>query len=134
MAKVSSRKQLIQLFLSMQKDSVYTIPAKFRRTENLHIVFWLIKDMCWAMLWKPLGIIMIAPTIIAALLITYQTRKIKAELFHNIAVTSWICANAFWMICEFANKDYLRYYTIIPFSIGIGTIAYYYANLLIKKK
>ena len=111
----------------------YTIPAKFRRTENLHIVFWLIKDMSWAMLWKPLGIMMIAPTLIAAIVITFQTRKFRAELFHNIAVTAWICANAFWMLCEFADKDYLRKYTIIPFAIGTIVIGFYYGEILLGK-
>ncbi|WP_219928772.1 hypothetical protein [Flavobacterium album] len=36
-------------------EELYQIPACYRKTENLHIVFWLIKDLCWVMLWKPLG-------------------------------------------------------------------------------
>jgi len=117
----------------MKNEQVYAIPARFRRTENLHIVFWLIKDMSWAMLWKPLGIAMIAPTLIAALIITYQTRKIKTELFHNLAVACWIYANAFWMLCEFNNKDAWRNFTIIPFGLGLGLIGYYYGAEAIKK-
>lgn len=110
---------------------MYTIPHRFRIIENLHIVFWLIKDLSWAMLWKPLGIIMIIPTISAALLITWQTRHIKAELFHNIAVDCWICANAYWMVVEFQDlPDKYRYFSAIPFSIGIGFIAYYYLVIL----
>lgn len=38
-------------------------PKGIRGMENLHIVFWLVKDMSWAMLWRPLGIAMIVPTI-----------------------------------------------------------------------
>ncbi len=76
-------------------EEMYQIPARFRRTENLHIVFWLIKDVCWAMLWRPLGIVMIVPTVGAAFLITWQTRHIKAELLHNLAVCFWIIANAY---------------------------------------
>lgn len=106
---------------------VYSIPAKYRKTENLHIVFWLLKDMSWAMLWKPLGLFMIIPTIGAALLITWQTKHIKSELLHNLAVDFWIIANAYWMITEFySTDDQLRYYTIIPFSIGLVIIIYYY--------
>lgn len=109
------------------KPGMYSIPLRFRMTENLHIVFWLIKDLSWAMLWRPLGLFMIIPTISAALLITWQTRHIKAELFHNLAVDFWICANAYWMIVEFRDMpDQYRYYSAIPFSIGIGFIAYYY--------
>lgn len=105
----------------------YTIPARYRKIENLHIVFWLIKDLSWAMLWKPLGVIMIVPTIVAAVVITWQTRKIKSELLHNLAVVFWIIANGYWMLTEFYfQDDSLRYYAVIPFSCGIGTIMYYY--------
>lgn len=105
----------------------YSIPARFRKIENLHIVFWLIKDLSWAMLWKPLGLIMIVPTIVAALVITWQTRHIKSELLHNLAVIFWISANGFWMLTEFfSTDDSLRFYTIIPFTIGLLIILYYY--------
>ncbi len=111
----------------MQQEESYSIPSRFRKTENLHILFWLIKDLSWAMLWKPLGLIMIVPTIGAALVITWQTRHIKSELLHNLAVVFWILANAYWMITEFYfNDDSLRFYTIIPFSIGLIIITYYY--------
>lgn len=116
-----------------QQEEMYSIPAKYRKTENLHIVFWLLKDLSWAMLWKPVGLIMIIPTITAALLITYQTRHIKSEFLHNLAVDFWIIANAYWMLAEFySQNDTLRYFTIIPFSIGIIIIFYYY--FLVKPK
>ena len=119
----------------MSKEAVYEVPARFRIIENLHIVFWLIKDLAWAMLWKPLGLIMIVPTIGAALLITWQTRKVESELWHNIAVVFWITANGYWMITEFfSDNDDLRYYAVIPFSLGLIVIAYYYVRLLFSKK
>lgn len=112
---------------------MYSIPLKFRKIENLHIVFWLFKDLSWAMLWKPLGLFMIFPTLAAALLITYQTRHIKSEFLHNLAVDFWIVANGYWMITEFySTDDTLRYYTIIPFSIGLIIISYYY--LVVRRK
>ncbi len=114
-----------------QQDGLYSIPTRFRKTENLHILFWLLKDLSWAMLWKPLGLMMIVPTIGAALLITWQTRYIKSEFLHNVAVDFWILANAYWMITEFYfDDDSLRFYTIIPFSIGLMVITYYY--LIVK--
>lgn len=114
-------------------EEMYSIPVKYRKTENLHIVFWLLKDLSWAMLWKPLGLVMIIPTITAALMITYQTRHIKSELLHNVAVDFWIVANAYWMLTEFYSPDEsLRFYTIIPFSIGLAIIAYYY--FIVKPK
>lgn len=103
-----------------QQEEIYAIPSRFRKIENLHILFWLLKDLSWAMLWKPLGLLMIVPTIGAALLITWQTRHIKSEFLHNLAVDFWILANGYWMITEFFYQDdSLRFYTIIPFSIGI---------------
>lgn len=117
-----------------QQEELYSIPARYRRIENLHIVFWLVKDLCWVMLWKPIGLIMIIPTIGAALLITWQTRAIRSELLHNLAVVFWITANAYWMLAEFySTKDSLRYYAVIPFILGIITIAYYYLGLALKK-
>lgn len=111
----------------MSDNKMYCIPEKFRKTENLHILFWLIKDVSWAMLWRPIGIAMIFPTIGVALMITWQTRKIKAELFHNLAIVFWICANAMWMLLEFTgNDEHYRKYTSIPFSIGLFFILSYY--------
>lgn len=120
----------------MSEMNIYSIPAKFRRTENLHILFWLVKDISWAMLWKPLGVVMLVPTISVAVLITWQTRKLKAELFHNLAIVFWICANGYWMIVEFfwPDKDNLRYYTAIPFSIGLVFILSYYLLVLPRER
>lgn len=113
----------------------YSIPMRFRKTENLHILFWLIKDISWAMLWKPIGIFMLAPTLGVAIIITYQTRKILSELFHNLAVVFWITANGFWMIVEFYGYDEeLRMYTAIPFSIGLAFIVIYYLFIFPKEK
>jgi hypothetical protein len=85
------------------------------------------------MLWKPLGLAMIVPTVGAALLITWQTRHIKSELLHNLAVVFWIFANAYWMITEFFfADDSLRYYAVIPFACGILTISYYYFGVLFR--
>ena len=117
------------------QEEMYVIPSRFRRIENLHIVFWLLKDLCWAMLWKPLGLLMVVPTVAAALIITWQTRHIKSELLHNLAVLFWIIANGYWMITEFfSTNDSLRYYTLIPFSIGILIIGYYYLGIRRKEK
>jgi hypothetical protein len=114
---------------------MYSIPLRFRKIENLHILLWLAKDLCWAMLWKPLGIVMLIPTLFVAILITWQTRHLKSELFHNLAVAFWICANGYWMIVEFWGYDEeLRIYTAIPFGIGLLFIGIYYLVILPKEK
>lgn len=114
----------------------YSIPRKFRVAENLHIVFWLLKDLGWAMLWQPLGLAMFVPTLILSVIITRQTRSMKSELYHNLAITSWICANGYWMITEFfwPKLVSLRYFASIPFGIGLFFILVYYLFILPKER
>lgn len=121
----------------MKEKSVYAIPARFRKIENLHILLWLIKDMCWALNFKWMAIFMIVPTLAVALLITVQTKKMRSELFHNLAILFWITANCTWMIGEFFGWDEnlygvygLRQFAVIPFAIGLSIIGYYYLSNL----
>ena len=116
------------------KETVYSIPARFRRLENLHIVFWLFKDISWCMLWRELGIAMVIPTLSVAIYISYRTRKIRSELAHNLAVTFWISANSYWMFSEFYGFDETqilgdyqgKHLAMIPFTIGVLILAWYY--------
>ena len=117
----------------MSKPSVYHIPYKFRKVENLHILLWLIKDACWALNLKIPALIMIIPTMLVAMLITYQTRKITGELLHNLAINFWITANCTWMIGEFFGWDAnligpygLREFSLLPFGTGLLILGYYY--------
>lgn len=115
--------------------SQYSIPLKYRRMENLHIVFWLLKDIGWCLLWKPLGLVMIIPTLTIAVVIAYRTRDMVSELCHNLAITFWIAANSYWMISEFMGFDGLHVYgaitykhlAVIPFMMGVLCLTYYYA-------
>ena len=112
----------------------YIIPLKYRKMENLHIVFWLFKDVAWCMVWRPLGILMIFPTLIISIIIAWRTKQYISELCHNLAITVWISANSYWMISEFAGFDNkvisehitYKHLALIPFSIGLLILAYYY--------
>ncbi|SKB28966.1 hypothetical protein [Daejeonella lutea] len=97
-----------------------------RKFENLHITCWLLKDTCWVMDLKTLGLIMIVPTLCLALYITYRFRAVPAEFYHNIAVCSWIMANTIWMIGEFFYDDSFRPYAIVFFLLGLLVLAIYY--------
>jgi hypothetical protein len=116
------------------ENEVYTIPIRYRKMENLHIVFWLFKDISWCMIWRPLGIAMIIPTLFIAIIITVRTRQFMSEVCHNMAIVVWISANSYWMISEFLHFDSLpligdityKHLAIIPFSIGIAILGYYY--------
>ena len=120
--------------MTTQTETQYIIPARYRKMENLHIVFWLFKDISWCMIWKPVGIAMIFPTLIISIIIAHRTRHITSELASNLAVTFWITANSYWMVSEFFGFDETpllfdiegKYFSIIPFAIGILILAYYY--------
>ena len=107
--------------------------TNYRPLENFHIVLWLVKDLCWCTLSKTLGVVMIVPTIAMAIYITYLNRKEKAELFHNLAIVFWICANSVWMIGELFYQVGLRQYALVFFIAGIITISYYYFSLFFSK-
>ncbi len=90
-------------------------------------------DACWALNLKIPALIMIIPTMLVAMLITYQTRKITGELLHNLAINFWITANCTWMIGEFFGWDAnligpygLREFSVLPFGIGLLILGYYY--------
>ena len=92
------------------------------------------------MLWRELGIAMVVPTLTVAIYISYRTRHIKSELAHNLAVAFWISANSYWMISEFYGFDETvilgayegKYFAMIPFTIGVLILAWYY--LILKRK
>jgi len=121
--------------VGQESKELYVIPAKFRKLENLHILFWLIKDLCWCLVFKSLGMIMIIPTLSVAVYIAWRSRHIVAEVTHNIAITLWIAANSMWMISEFFKVDeQVKPYCIIPFSLGLLILFYYYLIYAPMKK
>lgn len=117
-----------------KKDSAYIIPIQYRKMENLHIVFWLFKDIAWCLGIPLLGIIMIVPTLLISIIISWRTRQFMSELCHNVAITVWISANSFWMVTEFFHIDTLiaflgityKHLAMIPFGIGVVILAFYY--------
>ena len=114
--------------------ATYSIRLKYRRMENLHIVFWLFKDISWCMIWRPLGIAMIFPTLVIAIIIAYRTREYISEVCHNLAIVVWISANSYWMISEFLHFDTIpifgdytyKHLALIPFLLGVVILGYYY--------
>lgn len=103
-----------------------------KKHENLHIVFWLIKDSCWMLKLKLLGVIMVVPTVAIACLIVYVSRK-TMDIYLNLAVLCWICANSYWMCIEFFTDERYRFFAAIPFALGFVFVAIYYGKLLLKK-
>jgi hypothetical protein len=106
-----------------------TLIKNLRKYENLHIAFWLVKDTCWCVLFKPLGMIMIIPTLYVAIDICWRTRMQRSDFFHNLAIAFWICANATWMTGEFFFNDSFRPFAMVFFVAGLLAVAYYYIFL-----
>ena len=121
--------------MSNSKESIeYVIPIQCRKMENLHLVFWLFKDIAWCLGIPLLGITMIVPTLIISIVISWRTRQFMSELCHNLAITFWISANSFWMVTEFFHIDTqiaflgitYKHLAMFPFSIGVVILAFYY--------
>ncbi len=125
-----------------KEEQGYTIPLRYRKMENMHIVFWLFKDISWCLVWRPLGIIMIIPTLLISIIIAWRTRQYVSELCHNLAICVWISANSYWMISEFFGFDAqivvgsitFKHLAMIPFLTGVIILAYYYLYFKPKHK
>ena len=118
------------------------IPLRFRKMENLHILFWLLKDISWCMIWRPLGIAMIVPTLVIAVIISIRTRQYQSEWCHNLAIVCWITANSYWMISEFLQFDTIvligeytyKHLALVPFVAGILILSYFYLWVELQPK
>lgn len=97
-----------------------------RKKENLHIVFWLVKDFAWLMNLKWLGLGMAVPTILLSVWLTWKSRHNRADKFHNLAVSCWILGNSIWMWGEFYCDDCTRNFAMPAFIAGFVFIGYYY--------
>ncbi len=107
---------------------------KIRNLENTHILLWLIKDACWVMNFKPLGVFMILPTVVMAVYLTILSKSDRKELLHNLAVTCWILANSTWMIGEFYLNDSTRPFAAVFFILGLIFVGIHYFGLLFSPK
>lgn len=120
----------------MEESNIF---KNIREYENLHIALWLIKDTCWCMserfpALKVPGMLMIIPTLLVAIHITWRSRKHVSDLFHNVAVCFWISANAAWMTGEFFYHDTTRPIAIVFFMAGFIVVTPYYLIHFPKKK
>jgi hypothetical protein len=98
---------------------------KIKHYEYLHIVFWLIKDSCWMMEFKVTGTLMIVPTIGLAIMIVYHTWR-TIDVYINMAILFWICANSFWMVLEFFDHTNLKTLAAVPFLLGFVFVGIFY--------
>ncbi len=105
----------------------------WRKLENLHILFWLIKDLCWIQDFKLAGTFMFFPTFTVALWLTFKSRHNRVDFLHNLAVSCWILANTTWMIGEFFFDDTTRPIATVFFVLGIIVLSFHYLPLIWRK-
>ena len=105
---------------------------KIKKFESLHIVFWLIKDSCWMLELRWLGILMVIPTLIIAGIIVYISRK-SYDIYINLAILFWISANSFWRYYEFFNFGENKMLSSIPFGLGFLFVGIYYFKLFANR-
>ncbi len=120
--------------MSPKEDShpkIYSV----RWFENGHIVLWLFKDLCWVTTFKIGGIIMMVPTLLLGIYITFLSKKNISELYHNLAVCFWIAANSIWMCSEFFEFEPIgKPIATGLFGCGIIILAVYYFFIRRNKK
>lgn len=129
-------------------NTVLALPAKLNKEvfslekiEGLHIFVWLIKDFCWCLNFKELGILMIVPTLLISLLFIYKTKNNLSQLITNISITLWVTANSLWMLSEFFEMTQttifflpIKYYFGALFVIGLLNIIVYHIYRLVNNK
>jgi hypothetical protein len=99
--------------------------------ETAHIPLWLVKDLCWLLTLRTLGVVMAVPTIAVAIIIAIVTRKDKDRFLPNVSIAFWIIANANWMFAEFFKWE-TAFYSIYPFLIGILVFMFFLVQKLFK--
>lgn len=102
--------------------------SEINRKENLHVVFWLVKDFAWIAGFKILGVSLAIPTILLAVYIVWATRNHRENFFHNLAVLFWILANSIWMFGEFYFEDQKRIWAMPFFVAGLLVVFWFYIS------
>ncbi len=103
--------------------------------EYAHVLLWLVKDMCWAQGWKLAGTIMVLPTIVVAIILTWLQRTQPVTRAHNVAITLWITSNSLWMLAEFYKlEEILKPISTAGFALGLLVLGIQYMKLMMVRK
>lgn len=71
---------------------------------------------------------MAIPTLLLSVWLTWKSRAMRADAFHNLAITFWILGNSVWMWGEFYCEDCSRKVALPFFVLGIISVLYYYLS------
>lgn len=106
----------------------------FCKIENLYILLWLLKDLCWVVDWKLMGSIMIVLMVGVVIWLIWKMRKNYVELMYNFVVVCWICVNVIWMLGEFYFYDGICLYVIGVFVVGLGLLVFFYFGKILGEQ
>lgn len=99
--------------------------------ETVHIPLWLVKDLCWLMTYKTMGLVMAIPTNIVAIIMAIITRKDRERFLPNVAIIFWIVANTNWMLAEFYNLN-TKDSSLYPFVLGLLVFGFYLVQKAVR--
>lgn len=105
-----------------------------RVNENLHVVLWLFKDLCWLMEYRVTALVMVFPTLAMAVYIAWLSTRDRSQFMHALAVLFWISANSTWMIGDFFFEARGHGIAAALFLSGLGILAVYYTLLAPREK
>lgn len=77
--------------------------------DNLHIYFWITKDLCWVQSWLLPGLIIGALACLYALFLIFRAaywRRNIGEFWIKMSEFLWLFANYWWMIGELHDDHY----------------------------
>jgi hypothetical protein len=80
-----------------------------RGLDNIHIYFWITKDLCWVQSWLLPGLIIGSLACLYALFLTFRAaywRRNLGEFWIKLAEFMWLFANFWWMIGEVHDDHY----------------------------
>lgn len=105
---------------------------KIRKIENLYLICWLIKDMCWMMGFKSIAVFMILPTLLMAFYVMFHSNKNIGFLTVNIAMICWIAANSAWMLHDFYKMLPILVSQVL-FAVGmVAMLIYVWVTFVVK--
>jgi lysylphosphatidylglycerol synthetase-like protein (DUF2156 family) len=81
----------------------------FRQYENIHMMFWLAKDLAWNETKIILWFLFLVPTIAAStdfFIIASKEKNTVIEMAHYASTITWVLGNVVWALGEFFYDDY----------------------------
>lgn len=113
-------------------DLFYTV----RGCENVHIYFWICKDLGWILGNKPVGMLFgtLALGWIGVLISNHWVEKNYEDIYFILPTFLWLGGNYLWMSGNLLyNSDVYRFPASCIMMVGILLIIFYFAFLKKKK-